>query len=84
MNVLKLFDCLNACYFQSYCSDSEDDEKVRKEHKKDSLDREMLDAFGDFSFLKSEKTDVIEKQPKRSGEWSINQRAIDQMKEKFR
>ncbi|VDM19413.1 unnamed protein product [Wuchereria bancrofti] len=64
-------------------SDSEDDEKVRKEHK-DSLDPETVDALGEFSFLKDEKTNVSKKRSEGSGEWSINQRTIDQMKEKFR
>ncbi|OZC04869.1 hypothetical protein X798_08171 [Onchocerca flexuosa] len=65
-------------------SDSDDDEKGRKEHKKDSLDPETVDALGEFSFLKDEKTDISRKRSEGSGEWSINQRAIDQMKEKFR
>ncbi|KAK6108318.1 WD domain G-beta repeat family protein [Brugia pahangi] len=64
-------------------SDSEDDEKTGKEHK-DSLDPETVDALGEFSFLKDEKTSVSRKRSEGSGEWSINQRAIDQMKEKFR
>ncbi|KAL3985424.1 WD domain G-beta repeat family protein [Acanthocheilonema viteae] len=65
-------------------SDSEDDEKGRKEHKKYSLDPETVDALGEFSFLKDEKTGVSKKRLEGSGEWSVNQRAIDQMKEKFR
>lgn len=65
-------------------SDSEDDEKGRKGHKKYSFDPETVDALGEFSFLKDEKTGVSKKRPDGSGEWSINQRAIDQMKEKFR
>ncbi|CAG9532760.1 unnamed protein product [Cercopithifilaria johnstoni] len=65
-------------------SDSEDDEKERKGHKKYSLDPETVDALGEFSFLKDEKTCVSKKRPEGSSEWSINQRAIDQMKEKFR
>uniref|UniRef100_A0A0R3RSY3 WD_REPEATS_REGION domain-containing protein n=1 Tax=Elaeophora elaphi TaxID=1147741 RepID=A0A0R3RSY3_9BILA len=74
----------NSAPVESDDSDSEDEEKGRKGHKKDSLDPETVDALGEFSFLKDEKTGVSKKRPEGSGEWSINQRAIDQMKEKFR
>ncbi|VDN30567.1 unnamed protein product [Gongylonema pulchrum] len=65
-------------------SDSEDDEKNKKGRKKSSLDPETVDALGEFSFLKDEKTGATKKKAEGSGEWGVNQRAIDQMKEKFR
>ncbi|EFO23777.1 hypothetical protein LOAG_04706 [Loa loa] len=68
-------------------SDSEDDEKARKGHKKDSLGPEVV-QHEESAFLtdviKQEKLSVSKRRRERSGEWSINQRAIDQMKEKFR
>lgn len=64
-------------------SDSDDEDKLRKGGgKKMGLDPETVDALGEFSFLKDEKASPGKK---HSGdEWTVNQNAIDQMKEKFR
>lgn len=63
-------------------SDSDDDERIRRGRiRKEGLDPETVDALGEFSFLKDEKTSG----KKHTGdEWIVNQNAIDQMKEKFR
>lgn len=63
-------------------SDSDDEHK--KIGKKEGLDPETVDALCEFSFLKEENAVASKKRTEGSGEWSVNQRAIDQMKEKFR
>ncbi|VDM45365.1 unnamed protein product [Toxocara canis] len=67
-------------------SDSDDEDKMRKGGK-DGLDPETVDALGEFSFLKEDKSAASGSAKKRvetGDEWSVNQNAINRMKEKFR
>lgn len=71
-----LFDCF---------SESDDEDRLKKGGK-DGLDPETVDALGEFSFLKEDKPSIgsAKKRVESSDEWSVNQSAINQMKEKFR
>uniref|UniRef100_A0A915C8E7 Striatin N-terminal domain-containing protein n=1 Tax=Parascaris univalens TaxID=6257 RepID=A0A915C8E7_PARUN len=66
-------------------SESDDEDRLKKGGK-DGLDPETVDALGEFSFLKEDKPSIgnAKKRVESSDEWSVNQSAINQMKEKFR